>query len=404
MNGKAMYSLLPLGGGNEIGASSYALRAGSEHILLDAGVRIKGARRFPNFSLLTDMWNLDGLWEMSAAVVSHAHLDHTGALPAIIGELGDVPVYSSAATPGLMIAQCDDMSVSGALSYAPEDDPSSLLRRTCTSPAHAAGMMRIVECGKSIDIGSLNMTFFRAGHIPGAVMTLIDDGDHRVLYTGDFCDFDQHTVDGFSVPRMKIDTLICESTYGYHAKSFLGTEYNSRLSYRVNERLRSGRLAECRVRSVGRPAELALAINECMEHGSCPSADIWIDRSCAAGCRAIEQFGGKKIIGTGRIKLYDPYLDGRDIEGIIIHSRSGSFNAGYDDNSNVLYEGDCCLSNHADCSGILTLIARVMPRRVVLVHGTPRDGSFRNVADEARERFGTLVEVIHSVNGQEIAV
>ncbi|MBQ6972663.1 MAG: hypothetical protein IJP86_09960 [Synergistaceae bacterium] len=46
-------------------------------------------------------------------------------------------------------------------------------------------------------------------------MALLEMGGVKILYTGDFCLFGQLTVDGASFPDIKIDTLICETTYGY---------------------------------------------------------------------------------------------------------------------------------------------------------------------------------------------
>jgi len=56
------------------------------------------------------------------------------------------------------------------------------------------------------------ITFFDAGHIPGSAHVLVDDGDCRLLYTGDFHTDDQRLVSG-TTARPDADVVVCESTY-----------------------------------------------------------------------------------------------------------------------------------------------------------------------------------------------
>ena len=44
--------LIPLGGGNEIGASAYYLSIDGIHILLDCGARLKGEELYPDYERL----------------------------------------------------------------------------------------------------------------------------------------------------------------------------------------------------------------------------------------------------------------------------------------------------------------------------------------------------------------
>ena len=60
------------------------------------------------------------------------------------------------------------------------------------------------------------------------------------------------------------------------------------------------------------------------------------------------------------------------------------------------------MTNHADTCEIINLISRTKPDKVILVHGIPLMNTQHNLPDEIRECFGGSVEVVHSVNGQEI--
>jgi len=66
----------------------------------------------------------------------------------------------------------------------------------------------VVEAGGT----AYEVTLFNAGHIPGSAHVLVDDGNTRLLYTGDFHTDDQRLVSG-TTDRPDADVVICESTY-----------------------------------------------------------------------------------------------------------------------------------------------------------------------------------------------
>ncbi len=78
-------SFRALGGAGEVGGSSHLLDFGKTRVLVDAGIKPDGrGPAAPDFS------GLDGL---DAAVITHAHLDHCGALPLLVRDRPDVPIY-----------------------------------------------------------------------------------------------------------------------------------------------------------------------------------------------------------------------------------------------------------------------------------------------------------------------
>ena len=54
------YKMFPIGGGDEIGASCYAVQMGGERVLLDAGIRF-GAPfgSFPSLLAFLKKWDMD---------------------------------------------------------------------------------------------------------------------------------------------------------------------------------------------------------------------------------------------------------------------------------------------------------------------------------------------------------
>ena len=66
--------------------------------------------------------------------------------------------------------------------------------------------------GETFEAAGYEVTFYNAGHIPGSAHVLVDDGETRLLYTGDFHTGDQRLVSG-TTHRPDVDAVICESTY-----------------------------------------------------------------------------------------------------------------------------------------------------------------------------------------------
>ena len=91
-----------LGGADEVGASSTLIEIADKKVLVDVGIRIspktvKGISgdQLPDLQQVTDAGGPDYI------IVTHAHTDHTGALPLVLEQYPDVPVYATAPTIAL---------------------------------------------------------------------------------------------------------------------------------------------------------------------------------------------------------------------------------------------------------------------------------------------------------------
>ena len=367
------YRFIALGGGDETGGSCYALKFGGSRILLDAGIRYSPdfSLRVPDVTPLYTDWGLDGLWDLDALIFSHAHLDHTGALPIFMRSLHGVGIYSSEATPDMLSALYHDNFFSPLKS-----DIASMSDTFIT-----------LKYGSTHTVKNFAVTLYPAGHMPGAAMTLIENEDCRVLYTGDFCTFSQYTVNGAEIPDVKVDALICESTYGYSTPP--GTLNLYYIANRINALLAKSDVFTCLVRNSGKAAEISAAVSECMRQGLIPEIDIWVDAMCEKSCRVCEKWGTRQIFSE-RVRPLERYFHG--MNGMIITGRP----------SGRLYNLSLNMSNHADSYEIMKLIQATKPDRVIFVHGVPYDNGTHHIVREVQERYGTSIEVTHSTNSQEI--
>jgi Cft2 family RNA processing exonuclease len=209
------------GGGDEVGRSCYELRIGSHTLLVDCGIAV--GRQQPE----EQVPDLGGLEKIDALLVTHAHTDHIGWIPAAVAKIERrFPIYCTGPTAELLPVMLKDSRLHYERQMARQQqkrewDPTA-------APLHAAyeradiseteSRLNEIRMDEPRGIGStdLQATFFPAGHILGAASILVEGGGRRVLFSGDISAEHQHTVGGFRIPHKAsgVDLLVLESTYG----------------------------------------------------------------------------------------------------------------------------------------------------------------------------------------------
>ncbi|MFP8956474.1 MBL fold metallo-hydrolase [Natrialbaceae archaeon A-CW3] len=179
-----------LGGAREIGRSALLV---DDRLLLDFGM---DSGNPPSFPLREP--------DPEAVVVSHGHLDHVGTIPALLSGDARPSIHWTPPTYDLaMVIARDTLKLHGG-SYDCPFTEAELARLTQVSETHGYR--------ESFEAAGYEITFFDAGHVPGSAHVLVDDGETRLLYTGDFHTEDQQLVAG-TTARPEADVVVCESTY-----------------------------------------------------------------------------------------------------------------------------------------------------------------------------------------------
>jgi len=163
--------VVALGGLGEIGRNMTVFEINSRLLIVDCGVLFPEESQpgvdliLPDFDYIRNrLEDIDGL------VLTHAHEDHVGALPYLLRERLDIPIYGSKLTLGLVSAK---------------------LREHRMKPE-----LIEVAAGGSEKIGSFDVEFVAVNHsIPDALAVAINTPAGRVLHTGDF-KMDQLPLDG----------------------------------------------------------------------------------------------------------------------------------------------------------------------------------------------------------------
>ena len=202
---QAEASLLTLGGFAEIGRSCMLLETRESKIILDCGLNVSAKdplAAIPRFDIAGI-----SMEDVDAVVLSHAHLDHTGFLPALFKYGYSGPVYCTEPTLLLMsMLQRDYLRHSGNEALYSERDIDSAVTHTIT-------LMHGIVTDISPDV---KLVLSNSGHIIGStsIHLHIGNGQHNLVYTSDMKFGKTLTLENASWNFPRVETMIIESTYG----------------------------------------------------------------------------------------------------------------------------------------------------------------------------------------------
>jgi putative mRNA 3-end processing factor len=182
-----------LGAAGEVGRSCIML-SGDDRIMLDCGLKIHASENYP----------LEPPEMPDFAIISHAHLDHSGFTPGLF----------RGASPEVI---CTPPTL--ALAEIIVEDSRMLMEKRGERPYETSHIKKFVSSTTSLsfnkryEIGESNTTLYSAGHITGASIVDVETSGKRVVYSGDFKLEETRTTFPSDIPPKNPDALIIESTY-----------------------------------------------------------------------------------------------------------------------------------------------------------------------------------------------
>src|ERR671930_49534 len=253
----AEVSLTALGGFAEIGRSSLLLSTHESKILLDCGIKIPchdSVNSIPRFDITGLKMN-----QIDAIVLSHAHFDHTGFLPALIKYGYKGPIYCSEPTLPLMnlLHKRYLMGAGDAALYSEKDIIDVVIH---TIP---------LTFGIVTDISpDIKLVLGNSGHILGSasIHLHIGNGDHNLVYTGDLKFGRTLLLENASWNFPRVETMIIESTYGGKEDIMCPREEaETRLASAISKTVSAGGHVLIPVPVVGISQEIILVLDRFMK-------------------------------------------------------------------------------------------------------------------------------------------
>jgi metallo-beta-lactamase family protein len=216
-----MVKLTFLGAAGCVTGSKYLVEAAGKRLLVDCGL-FQGTSELKDRNwkpLPVDPQSID------YAVLTHAHLDHTGWLPVLVRDGYRGSIFANPATIELTEIllkdsahlQEEETEHAKFKKYSRHAEPRSLYTPEDVDPV--LKQLRSMPRSGGFDISpEFHVTSFDAGHILGSSsleLTINEAGKKIVVvFSGDIGRYGQPILKEPTTPPSNADVLICESTYG----------------------------------------------------------------------------------------------------------------------------------------------------------------------------------------------
>jgi uncharacterized protein len=263
-------SLISLGGFAEIGRSSMILSTNESNILIDCGLNLYTDDPF----LIFPRFDSTGIKpsELDAIVLSHAHFDHTGFVPALFKYGYNGPLYCTEPTSFLMyILFREYIKRYKEKAYYSEKEIEEVF-------SHLIYLNYNVVTDLSPDI---KITPYNSGHILGSASLHfhLGNGDHNFVYTGDLkfgkSGYLENAVWNF--PR--VETLLIEATNGGREDTFPSREDAiAKLTNNINMTIKGKNTVLIPTQLIGTSQEIIITIDKLMKERKIEKCKIYIDK------------------------------------------------------------------------------------------------------------------------------
>jgi metallo-beta-lactamase family protein len=224
--------------------------------------------------------------ELSAVVLTHAHLDHTGYLPRLVADGYHGRVFCTAGTsdlaklvlPDSARLQEEDARAANKHGYSKHHPALPLYRESdayrALSQLQPFGFNRPFSLVDGVDV-----EFINAGHLLGSAFVKVTiRGGPTVLFGGDLGRYSRPVLPDPSTPP-QADVLLLESTYGDRVHE--PDDQGARLAAIIKDTLARGGKLIIPAFAIGRVEEVLYWIKRLEEEGQIPKLPVYLDSPMA---------------------------------------------------------------------------------------------------------------------------
>lgn len=252
-----------LGGAKQVGRSSFLVSSKNGNFLLDSGVNLCES--------VESKYPLDVPEKPDYLLLSHAHLDHSGYVPAILSKYNCKLIATPPTQDITEILAADSVKIAkesgDELPYSMND---VMLIRKNSFDAHYKVDYKLKN--------DVTVTLYNAGHIIGSSMIKLSLGEKTIFYTGDISTRHTRTLDMADFKAGGGDLVIMESTYGAPEDKHPSAQKTDRQFIdNINETIKNGGKVLIPVFAVGRAQEVMLTIDDYMRSGEIAPAPVFVD-------------------------------------------------------------------------------------------------------------------------------
>ena len=271
-----------LGGAGTVTGSKYLLEKDGTRILVDCGLfqgfKALRLRNWAPFPVPVE--------SISAILLTHAHIDHSGYLPLIHKNGFRGPIYCTSGTKDLcavLLPDCGHLQEREA-EFA---NRRGFSRHTPALPLYTEeDAFRAVELLKPLAFdeavalpGGASARFLRAGHILGAASVVIEWDGRTIVFSGDIGRYDDPLMFDPVTPG-QADYLVMESTYGN--RSHDSADVEQVLAHIIGKTIRRGGTVVVPAFAVGRAQSLIYYIEQLKKARQLPARlPVYLDSPMA---------------------------------------------------------------------------------------------------------------------------
>src|SRR3972149_8522541 len=321
----------------EVTGSNIMLEASGEKIIIECGFFQGGGnseeRNFAPFAF--------GPASCNAAIVGHAHLDHTGRLPKLVREGFSGQIYAPAPTKDLTELVLEDAQ------KLMEEEAERNGHKPLYSKADVAKTIErftTIVYGERVEVTKdVYLTFLNAGHILGSSISIIETEGIKIAYTSDLGNKPSLLLNPPDYV-LNADYVICESTYGGRIHEDIGKRQQA-LSEIINDTVSQNGILLIPSFAVERTQELLHDIDHFCTINNCQKPTFFLDSPLAEKVTAVfkkypnflsntlrNEHADYDFFGLDRVKFTTSVDQSKEIESApnpkIIIAGSGMMNGG----------------------------------------------------------------------------